>query len=125
LTRVACAVRLDSARRGRPIEAPCQHQVEADQEKFTSNPHPEASAQKTGNLMSAMTLGLAILAATLLIDPMSAGPVVAGPWPQRTVRVITPFSPGTDNASRAFAEPLARRWKQPVVIEKIAPEPTE
>ncbi len=43
---------------------------------------------------------------------------VAQPWPQRTVRVIVPFAAGGgDAAVRAFTEPLAKRWKQPVVIE--------
>jgi tripartite-type tricarboxylate transporter receptor subunit TctC len=41
----------------------------------------------------------------------------ADDWPQRTVRVITPFSAGSDAQLRAFAEPLAKRWKQSVVIE--------
>jgi tripartite-type tricarboxylate transporter receptor subunit TctC len=39
------------------------------------------------------------------------------PWPQRPVRVITPFSAGADVAARPFAEQLSKRWKQPVVIE--------
>jgi tripartite-type tricarboxylate transporter receptor subunit TctC len=38
------------------------------------------------------------------------------PWPQRTVRLIVPFAAGGP-AERVFAEPLAKRWKQPVVIE--------
>jgi len=43
----------------------------------------------------------------------------AEPWPQRTVRVIVPLPPGTatDLAARLFAEKLAWRWRQPVVIE--------
>jgi len=43
----------------------------------------------------------------------------AEPWPQRTVRVIVPLPPGaaTDLAARLFAEKLASRWRQPVVIE--------
>jgi tripartite-type tricarboxylate transporter receptor subunit TctC len=43
----------------------------------------------------------------------------AEPWPQRTVRVIVPLPPGaaTDLAARLFAEKLAARWRQPVVIE--------
>jgi tripartite-type tricarboxylate transporter receptor subunit TctC len=43
----------------------------------------------------------------------------AEPWPQRTVRVIVPLPPGaaTDLAARLFAEKLALRWRQPVVIE--------
>ena len=46
-----------------------------------------------------------------------AMPAKADPWPQRTVRLIVPFAAGADPAARAFAEPLAKRWKQPVVIE--------
>jgi tripartite-type tricarboxylate transporter receptor subunit TctC len=40
-------------------------------------------------------------------------------WPQRPVRIITPFSPGVspDVAARTLADGLAKRWKQPVVIE--------
>jgi tripartite-type tricarboxylate transporter receptor subunit TctC len=43
----------------------------------------------------------------------------AEPWPQRTVRVIVPLPPGaaTDLAARLFADKLASRWRQPVVIE--------
>src|SRR5262245_40225272 len=43
----------------------------------------------------------------------------ADTWPQRTVRVIFPFGPGigTDFTARLFAEKLAERWKQPVVVE--------
>ena len=46
-----------------------------------------------------------------------AMPAKADPWPQRTVRLIVPFAAGSDAAARAFAEQLAKRWKQPVVIE--------
>lgn len=55
-----------------------------------------------------------------------AGAVVLGaaqaasePWPQRTVRVIMPLSPGsaTDLAVRLFAQRLAERWGQPVIVE--------
>ena len=43
----------------------------------------------------------------------------AGSWPEHTVRIITPFSPGisVDVAARALADALAKRWKQPVVVE--------
>jgi tripartite-type tricarboxylate transporter receptor subunit TctC len=41
------------------------------------------------------------------------------PWPNRTVRLITPLGPGSgmDIAARTFAEKLAQRWGQPVVVE--------
>ena len=40
-------------------------------------------------------------------------------WPQRTVKIIVPLPPGsgTDIATRLFAERLAARWGQPVVVE--------
>jgi tripartite-type tricarboxylate transporter receptor subunit TctC len=38
-------------------------------------------------------------------------------WPQRTVHIIVPLPAGADAPVRAFAEPLAKRWKQPIVIE--------
>jgi tripartite-type tricarboxylate transporter receptor subunit TctC len=40
-------------------------------------------------------------------------------WPQRNVRIITPFPAGTggDLAARLFAERLTSRWGKPVVVE--------
>jgi len=42
-------------------------------------------------------------------------------WPQRTVKVIIPLPAGTsvDTSARLFAEQLAARWGQPVVIENM------
>lgn len=44
---------------------------------------------------------------------------MADSWPQRTVRLVVPVGAGTgpDIAARLFAERLAERWKQPVVVE--------
>ena len=59
-----------------------------------------------------------VLAASFVIGLIATTTTVAAePWPQRPVRVIVPFAAGSDPAVRAFAEPLAKRWKQPVVIE--------
>src|SRR6266545_2825832 len=60
-------------------------------------------------------LSAAIVAALLL--PVT--PALSESWPQRTVRFILPLGPGsgTDIAARLFAERLARRWGQPVVVE--------
>jgi len=57
----------------------------------------------------------AILAALALAGP----PALAEPWPQRPVRFVLPLGPGsgTDIAARLFAERLAQRWGQPVVVE--------
>lgn len=40
-------------------------------------------------------------------------------WPQRLVRIIVPIGPGTatDLTARLYAERLAERWGQPVVVE--------
>ena len=40
-------------------------------------------------------------------------------WPQRTVRLIVPLSPGTgtDVTARLYAEKLTQRWGKPVVVE--------
>ena len=40
-------------------------------------------------------------------------------WPQRNVRIITPFPAGTgaDISARLFAERLALRWEKPVIVE--------
>src|SRR5215468_8938319 len=57
----------------------------------------------------------AILAALAVAGP----PALAEPWPQRPVRFVLPLGPGsgTDIAARLFAERLAQRWGQPVVVE--------
>jgi tripartite-type tricarboxylate transporter receptor subunit TctC len=40
-------------------------------------------------------------------------------WPQRTVKLIVPLSPGTgtDVTARLYADRLSQRWGQPVVVE--------
>jgi tripartite-type tricarboxylate transporter receptor subunit TctC len=50
---------------------------------------------------------------------MTSAPVEAQSWPQRTVRLVVPNSPGTatDVTARLYAERLALRWGKPVVVE--------
>jgi tripartite-type tricarboxylate transporter receptor subunit TctC len=57
--------------------------------------------------------------ATLFLMLAPASSPVAQSWPQRSVRLITPFPPGAgiDVAARLYAERLAARWGQPVVVE--------
>jgi tripartite-type tricarboxylate transporter receptor subunit TctC len=40
-------------------------------------------------------------------------------WPEKTVRIVTPFSPGVspDVAARVLADGLTKVWKQSVVVE--------
>ena len=48
-----------------------------------------------------------------------AEPASCADWPERTVRIITPFSPGisVDVAARTLGDALAKRWQQSVVVE--------
>lgn len=63
-------------------------------------------------LMSLFIFGL------LSLGPIAETASCAG-WPERTVRIITPFSPGisVDVAARTLGDALAKRWKQSVVVE--------
>src|SRR5436305_9837999 len=60
---------------------------------------------------------IAICAMAVLI--VSASPLHAEQWPRRGVRLIVPVGAGSspDVAARIYAERLAERWKQPVVVE--------
>ncbi len=58
---------------------------------------------------------IALAVAAILMPALS----LAGPWPQRIVRITTASAPGgsVDVVARLFAERLAERWRQPVVID--------
>ena len=60
-----------------------------------------------------------VLTLGLVLAGLVAVQAHAQTWPQRTVRVILPLPPGTatDIAARLFAQRLAERWGQPVVVE--------
>jgi len=62
------------------------------------------------------TLALASLLSCLVLSPMQSR---AQTWPQRTVKFILPLGPGSgvDIGARLFADRLAARWRQPVVVE--------
>jgi tripartite-type tricarboxylate transporter receptor subunit TctC len=82
---------------------------EAPQQTLTEDAMPKLRR-------SGPTWVLGILGALLL----SASPSLAQrSWPHKTVRVIVPIGTGTgtDVAARLFAERLAQRWKQPVIVE--------
>lgn len=59
------------------------------------------------------------LVAGILVALAVPAPVVAQAFPQKTVRIIVPYSVGLgpDVVVRAVADSLATTWKQPVVIE--------
>jgi len=62
----------------------------------------------------AVTLSLGTLIITVI-------PALAQAWPQRTVRVLVPNPAGValDTIARLFAEGLAMRWRNPVIIENL------
>lgn len=59
-------------------------------------------------------------AAVLLAIPVMAAAQTA--WPQRPVRLIVPFTPGSagDVAGRLASDGLSKKWGQPVVVENRA-----
>jgi tripartite-type tricarboxylate transporter receptor subunit TctC len=60
--------------------------------------------------------GLIGLIFGIAFHPVSS---LAQPWPTQTVKIVTPFPPGSggDVTARPFADALARRWRTPVVVE--------
>jgi tripartite-type tricarboxylate transporter receptor subunit TctC len=62
-----------------------------------------------------LTFTLLILAALGVPSAQAQAPA----WPQRTVRLIVPLSPGTatDVTARLYAEKLSQRWGRAVVVE--------
>ena len=66
-----------------------------------------------------------ILTAALLVTAaFGTGPAAAqqqGPWPNRTIKLISPFNPGgaIDVLNRVLAEKLAARIGQPVIVEAV------
>ena len=65
-------------------------------------------------------IGRCIGIPAIVIALVSSGATAAAEsWPQRAVRIIVPVGTGstTDIAARLFADRLADRWKQPVVVE--------
>lgn len=69
-----------------------------------------------GLFRSALALIVGIVGSIVLSEP-----VFAQSWPQRPVRLIVPLPVGTaiDVSARVFAEHLAARWSQPVVVENL------
>lgn len=63
-------------------------------------------------------LGLIVSSAGILL---AAGPLpaTAQPWPNQTVKIVTPFPPGSggDVTVRPYADRLAKGWRQPVIVE--------
>jgi tripartite-type tricarboxylate transporter receptor subunit TctC len=70
-------------------------------------------------LMNKRTLLLIVGLLGALSLPLPTDHAYAQAWPQRAVKFIVPFGPGAgaDIGARLFADKLAAKWGQPVVIE--------
>jgi tripartite-type tricarboxylate transporter receptor subunit TctC len=66
-----------------------------------------------------LVIATILLAGSLALSIGVSAQSLAQAWPQRTVRIIVPNSPGTatDVTARLYAEKLSLRWARPVVIE--------
>lgn len=62
---------------------------------------------------------VSILCAVMSMPAWSTPPASAQSWPQRTVKFLLPLGAGAgvDVTARMFADRLAKRWGQPVVVE--------
>jgi tripartite-type tricarboxylate transporter receptor subunit TctC len=82
----------------------------------TSSAHRSAPGKSTCRKAPRLR-SIAVLAAcvTALIAPMSA----RADWPERQVKLIVTFAPGSANdaAARIFADALGKKWGKPVVVE--------
>ncbi len=60
--------------------------------------------------------------AIAILLSVGAAAAHAQAWPAKPIRVIVPFAPGggVDILTRAVAQELAQRWKQPIVIDNKA-----
>jgi tripartite-type tricarboxylate transporter receptor subunit TctC len=67
--------------------------------------------------MKVITNATLILAS--VVSLVGADPALAQHYPNHTVRIVVPYSPGsaTDVLSRTVAQKLGEAWKQPVVVE--------
>ena len=72
-----------------------------------------------GGFFSFVLVALAAIAAGLADSRGAQAQPDAQNWPQRTVRLIVPLSPGTatDVTARLYAERLSARWGKPVIVE--------
>jgi tripartite-type tricarboxylate transporter receptor subunit TctC len=68
--------------------------------------------------MRVVVLVLAGLSA-IAVNANLLDPANAQSWPTQTVKIITPFPPGSggDVTVRPFADRLAKRWGKPVIVE--------
>lgn len=66
-----------------------------------------------------MTRSLSRLGAMVIACAATCSPLSAQEWPQRAVKVLIPFGPGssTDIAARIVADKLQTAWGKPVVVE--------
>src|ERR1700704_5319390 len=70
-------------------------------------------------MMRCISWGVAVLIAAGLAAGSSAAAQEATPYPNQIVRIVVPFSAGsnTDGQARIIADKLTELWKQQVIVE--------
>lgn len=70
-------------------------------------------------LLNKLTLGLAFSAAATVAAISTPQVAIASSYPERTITIVTPVSPGSpfDSLTRIFADRLSGKLKVPVVVE--------
>ena len=68
---------------------------------------------------AAFVLSMTLVSALAGAQQSSMAAAVAAPWPNKTVRIIVGFPPGSspDLTARTLAEPLSKALGQPVIVE--------
>lgn len=83
---------------------------------WSSFPGAGPCSERAGRIVRrTRSLFIAVACAALLACPIA----VRAEWPERSVKLIVTFPPGSANdaAARIFADGLARKWGKPVVVE--------
>jgi tripartite-type tricarboxylate transporter receptor subunit TctC len=69
-----------------------------------------------------MKVSRVVLKAILMCFALSIADRASAGWPERTVKVVVTFPPGSANdaAARLFADALSKKWSKPVIVENRA-----
>jgi tripartite-type tricarboxylate transporter receptor subunit TctC len=80
---------------------------------------PRTISRRTFVFFSAPSCFVMLVCSLMIIAAPQAGYAQTQDWPQRAVRFILPFGPGSaaDTVARVLGDDLAVRWGKPVVVE--------
>jgi len=90
------------------------------------SPAPDKTAPSPAGF-TALRRTVAVACTLACLALLASAQAARADWPERTVKLVVTFPPGSANdaAARIFADALSRRWGKPVVIEnKVGAEGT-